>query len=49
MGPWLYSECKIFLKMPLKRNRVLESDSEKEEPETNSGLIIVSNLCTSNP
>jgi len=33
-GPMqMYSKCKIFWKMPLKRNRVLESDSEREETE----------------
>jgi hypothetical protein len=31
-GPYqLYSEYKIFSEIPSKRNRVLESDSEKEE------------------
>jgi hypothetical protein len=36
----LYSKCKIFWEVPLKRKRVLESYSEKErERETISGLI----------
>jgi hypothetical protein len=35
----MYSEYKIFWKMPSKRNRVLESNSEKKrEKETNSAL-----------
>jgi hypothetical protein len=36
----MYSEHKIFWKMSSKRNRVLESDSEKEETKTDSQLPI---------